>query len=224
MEFGRTEGAHEAAGRLRDALAKKTGEEVGPVLQMGNLTEAEIVDVDPTATKEEVIAALRDAAVRSDKLTAGTIAAAEITGLWPTKAGIQVATVKISRMMLQELSKIRIGWTVARIRERAPAPTRCFRCHGFGHTKFTCTGPDLSAACRRCGGSGHHESTCEAEGGRCVACERHGLRAPAHHTGSSSCPAWREALKRVRSGLTPQGRDNNDGRPKDTNGRPNAEV
>lgn len=224
VEFGKTDGAHEAAGRLRDALAKKTGEEVGPVLQMGNLMEAEIVDVDPTATKEEVIAALRDAAARSDKLTAGTVATAEITGLWPTKAGTQVATVKIPRMMLQELSKIRIGWTVARIRERAPAPTRCFRCHGFGHTKFACMGPDLSAACRKCGGNGHRESTCEAEGDRCVACERHGLRAPSHRTGSSGCPAWREALKRMRSGFTPQGRIDNDGRMKGTSGRPNAEA
>lgn len=224
VEFAKTDGAHEAAGRLREALARKTGEDVGPVLQMGNLIEAEIIDVDPTATKEEVIAALRDAATLTGNLPTGTIASAEITGLWPTKAGMQVATVKIPRAILQEVSRVRIGWTVARMRERAPAPTRCFRCHGFGHTRFACTGPDLSAACRRCGGSGHQENTCEAEGDRCVACERHGLHAPAHRTGSSSCPAWREALKRVRSGLNPRGRASSGSRAKNTNGQANAET
>lgn len=203
VEFEKSEGAQEAAAKLKDVLVQRTGDAVGHVVRMGNLIEAEIVDVDPTATKEDVMAALRAAAANNDKLL-GLIATAEITGLWPTKAGTQVASVKLPRAVLDNMSRIKIGWTIARIRERAPAPTRCFRCHGFGHTKHACKGPDLSEACRRCGGSGHLESACTAEGSRCVACERHGLRAPPHRTGSSGCLARREALNQLRNGLTNQ--------------------
>lgn len=212
VEFEKSEGAHEAASKLKEALTQKSGETVGHVQQMGNLVEAEIVDVDPTATKEDVMAALLEAVANNDRLSPGVITTAGVTGLWPTRAGTQVASVKLPRVVLDNLNKIKVGWTIARIRERAPAPTRCFRCHGFGHTKYACTGPDLTEACRKCGGNGHLENSCTAEGGGCVACERHGFHAPAHRTGSAGCPAWREAMKELRSETA--SREQANGRPR----------
>lgn len=159
---------------------------------MGGFVEAEIVDIDPTATMAEVMEALREAAAQKTPELAETITG---TGLWPIKAGTQVATAKKARRTLAMLEKVKIGWTLARVRERAPGPTRCYQCHGFGHTKGACKEPDLSAAYKKCGGSGHLEGACTAEGGRCVACERHGFHVPGHRTGSPNCPAWREAMK-----------------------------
>lgn len=103
------------------------------------------------------------------------------------------------------MNKIKIGWTLARLRERAPAPTRCYKCHGFGHTRSACKGPDLSSACRKCGEGGHMENSCTADGSRCVACERQGHVTPAHRTGTASCMAWRSAMTQLRTGIRDRG-------------------
>lgn len=111
---------------------------------------------------------------------------------------MQVATVKIPKTLLERLDKLTIGWTIAKIRPRAPEPSRCYKCHGFGLTRFTCKGPDLTSACRRCGESGHFEANCKAGEGKCVACERKGFRSTEHRTGSAKCLAHRHAQAELR--------------------------
>ncbi|XP_046603616.1 uncharacterized protein LOC124297064 [Neodiprion virginianus] len=49
---------------------------------------------------------------------------------------------------LVALGKIKIGWTVCRIRERV-AVDRCHRCQGYGYHATQCLGPDNSNACRK---------------------------------------------------------------------------
>lgn len=154
-------------------LATKAADTIGTVVQLGSLVEAEIVDIDPTATMAEVLEAIREAASQKTPELAKTIT---VTGLWPIKVGTQVA--KMARRILMLIEKVKIDWTLARVRERALAPIRCYQCHGFGHTKNACKGPDLPSACRKCGEGGHLEGSCTAEGRRCVACERLGYDAP----------------------------------------------
>lgn len=116
-----------------------------------------------------------------DPSSAADAESVTITGLWSIKAGTQIATASMTATVLNTLTKtsrIVIGWTMARIRKRAPTSTRFYRCHGFGHTKYTCKGPE----CRRCGTSGQLELQCTAGNERCVACEREGYRATEHRT------------------------------------------
>lgn len=200
VEFDRTAAAHEAAGKMRAALTQKAAETVEAVSQLGNVVVAEIVDIDPTATEEDVVAAIRSAADECSTEATDELAATAVTGLWHVKSGTQVATVNIPKTLLGKLDRLHVGWTVARIRPRAPEPLKCFRCHGYGHTKFACRGPDLELACRSCGESGHREVDCNAKGDRCVACERGGFQFTKHKTGSAGCAARRQAQVELRTG------------------------
>lgn len=211
IELSKSATSHAAAGRLSSAIAREAGERVGAVMQLGTLAEVEILDLDPTVSREEVLNALK-AAVPSNM----SDAEAErdlifITGLWPIQSGTQIATAKMSRQLLNAMDRVKIGWTSARVRERAPSAIRCHKCHGFGHSSTSCTGPDLTGTCRRCGAAGHQEKDCTATDKICVACERSGIEVAAHRTGSARCAARRAAEKslhgtmmRTVSGTTPR--------------------
>lgn len=106
VEFDGAATAHAAAGRLKEVLVTKTGDVVGLVVQLGNLVEAEVVDIDPTATEADVLEAIRAAASQKTPELVETIT---LTELWPIKAGIQVATAKMDRRTLVLVDKIKIG-------------------------------------------------------------------------------------------------------------------
>lgn len=200
FEFARTAKAHAAASKLSEEISKKLGESVGVASQLGRLAEAEVVDLDPTVTKEEVLEALRKAVPESMADAESEAALIAVTGLWSTRAGTQIATASMSRALLLRLDKLAIGWTVAKVRPRAPQPTRCYKCHGFGHDARSCTGPDLTGVCRKCGENGHREAQCATGHGRCVACEREGHMVTDHRTGSAGCLARRKAQTMLRDG------------------------
>lgn len=161
------------------------------VVQLGTACEVEVVDLDPGAEIEDVRAAIENAMeTLPGGNTEGTKAQIVVTGLWQIRSGMKMATVKIPRAAAS-LTALKIGWTVAKVRPRRPEVLRCFRCHGFGHQSYKCSGPDLCGKCRKCGGEGHQEKNCEEPSG-CVACDRLGFPYQPHKTGSTSCLARRE--------------------------------
>ncbi|VVC35626.1 Zinc finger, CCHC-type [Cinara cedri] len=87
-----------------------------------------------------------------DPIVASNKADVTVTRIWTLKSGQQVATV------------------------RAPEPTRCYRCYGYGHATKDCNDPDLHESCRRCGIAGHKETGCTDGGGKYVACDRTDLK------------------------------------------------
>lgn len=188
---GGPKAASEAAA-LRRAVLEKAGGLENKVTQLGTAIEVEIIDLDPCAQKEDIQAALEtametygtdDAKVLKDQVA--------ITGLWQVRSGTQIATATLPRAAAQ-LTTLRVGWTVAKVRPRRPEPLRCYRCHGFGHSTAECAGPDLTGKCRKCGGDGHLEKSC-ADAGKCVACDRLGQQYLPHRTGSGGCLARRRS-------------------------------
>lgn len=143
--------AASGAATLSRAVRDSAGDLAGRVVQLGTMLEVEIVDLDPCAQRDDVMAALEAAVELHIPSNAEALKTqVEFTGLWQLKSGSK-ATAKIHQTAAK-ISSIRVGWTSAKVRPRKPEPQRCFRCHGFGHT---CTGLDLPGKCRRCGGSGH---------------------------------------------------------------------
>lgn len=133
--------------------------------QLGGRAEVEILDLDPAVDEKDVRAAMQGAILNrsEDPLAASSVALVEITGLWPTKAGYQIAKAKMSAAAMAKLidaGKVAIAWTLERVRRRTPALLRCHRCHGFGHSTFKCAGPDLTGKCWKCGNAGHLEKGC----------------------------------------------------------------
>lgn len=175
---------------LSRAVRDKAGDLAGWVVQLGTSLEVEIVDLDPGAEREDVLAALETAMDSlGDESPESLKAQITITGLWRVKSSTKIATAKIPRAAAK-LSSLKFGWTVTKVRPRRPEPLRCFRCHGFGHPSSKCEGPDLTGRCRKCGGAGHHEKDC-AEDEKCIACDRFGKKYLPHKTGSGGCLARR---------------------------------
>ncbi|XP_060868654.1 uncharacterized protein LOC132943648 [Metopolophium dirhodum] len=152
----------------------------------------EVIDVESTSTAEAVLEAVKSAILAASKVdTAIETATSQIsvTSIWRLKNGQQVATVSEPRVAKPtEVTRVRVGWTSCRFRLRRPDATRCYKCHGFGHSQSTCTGPDLRDSCRKCGEKSHNEKDCTRDS-KCVACDRAGLNSGPHRPGSAACGA-----------------------------------
>lgn len=197
VELAKGAGSVVAAQKLSSAIATRLGDAVGGVSQLSQFTVVEIVDLDAVTTEGEVLSALRAAIPGSEDDQAAICErqAVQITGLWSTRSGQQIATARMTRASATTVTRVPIGWTMCRVRPRRPEPEKCFRCHGFGHRSDNCSGPDLSLNCRRCGEPGHELKVCLADKDRCVACERAGIERFEHKPGSGMCKARKEALK-----------------------------
>lgn len=205
VELDKGAGSAVAAQKLSSAIATRLGDAVGGVSQLSQYAVVEIVDLDAVATKDEVLSALRAAIPGSDDDQAAICErqAMQITGLWPTRSGQQIATARMTRAAASSISRVPIGWTMCRVRPRRSEPEKCFRCHGFGHQSGNCSGPDLSSNCKRCGEPGHELKQCLADKDLCVACERAGFERYEHKPGSGMCKARKEAIKKP-TGHNPQ--------------------
>jgi len=67
-------------------------------------------------------------------------------------------------------------------------PTRCFRCHEYGHTQLRCPNPPV---CGQCAATGHQADTCTSIVTRCAAC-----RGP-HRATDPGCTKFRKERKRL---------------------------
>ena len=76
-----------------------------------------------------------------------------------------MAIVTIRRMNALDIiksGKARIGWVVARVREKISVP-RCFRCTAFGHLSHNCdNGNNAKKPCFLCGATDHLAATCSS--------------------------------------------------------------
>lgn len=186
-----------AAKKLVSAMSDSLGSSVGKVQQLGIQVEVEVLDIDASATGQEVLEALRNAipgqedpAARVDR---EAISDVRIRG---TRSGQQIATAKMPRHVasaITAIARIPIGWTMCRVRSRTVPPTRCFRCHRFGHNTRDYKAEDRTGACWKCGVIGHTMRDCAEGDDRCVACESAGLPRVPHNQGSGACAARRTA-------------------------------
>lgn len=166
--------------------------------------DMEVIDLESTSTVEAVLAAVKSAFEVSNKGDASIQAATNeitITTMWSLKNWQQVAKLSVPRKAKPMDARARVGWTSCRLRIRRHEATRRFKCHGFGHTQGSCSGPDLKDSCRRFGSKEHKEKDC-TEPSKCAAWNRAGLKSGQHRPGTAACKAryvaesWRSKNRR----------------------------
>lgn len=174
---------------FKDSIREKLGDKA----EVRSLTQriiVEIRDVDEITSTEDVIAAIK-AQLDIDELPDKAVRLRNAYG------GTQIATISLpgeAAKSLIGLDKIKIGWTVCRIRERKVLK-KCFRCLEFGHFAAKCSSQeDRSKLCRKCGEANHIAKDCEAEP-LCMFCKTDRQKDAKHMAGSSRCPMFKRALK-----------------------------
>ncbi|KAI8115399.1 hypothetical protein CVS40_12361 [Lucilia cuprina] len=126
--------AHQSTSEFSQTVKEVIGTDAA-VRVMVNEVFLEIKDIDEITTKEEVHEALVNLSedFKEVRLTV-------VKSMRKAYGGTQIATIGINAILankLIELSKIRIGWVICRIREKV-APRRCFKCLEFGHPAAKC--------------------------------------------------------------------------------------
>lgn len=101
-----------------------------------------------------------------------------------TRQALVETSEKIALQVLKK-GKIKIGWLMCRVREKARL-LQCFRCLEGGHTIATCRGKDRRNLCKRCCCEGHKSGTCDKDP-LCIACKEAGLPNTSHYIGSVHC-------------------------------------
>ncbi|XP_061504300.1 mushroom body large-type Kenyon cell-specific protein 1-like [Anopheles gambiae] len=151
------------------------------VTEMGELI---VVDIDPLAAEEDVIAAL------DEKI--GASAGVVSTSIWELPDGAKRARIRLPAKSARQLegAKLFLCDCVSKVRAAPPTPPerqRCFRCLEMGHIASNCrSAADRQNLCIRCGLDGHKARTCQNEA-KCALC------GGAHHIGHSECA--RSALR-----------------------------
>lgn len=105
---------------------------------------------------------------------------------------------------LLALKTVTVGWSRCPVAERLVRASQCWKCHGYGHSRTSCQGQDVSSHCRRCGEKGHLSDGCQADP-VCLPCGRIGMGTN-HFAGSGQCSAFRLAMNAGRRGERQQGR------------------
>ena len=100
----------------------------------------------------------------------------------------------IEARKLLEAEKIKVGWVVCRIRERASL-RKCFRCFEYGHMARACENTeDRRELCLRCGEKGHYIKECKKEP-CCIACRKVGREYIKHQMSSRRCSLFQAVRK-----------------------------
>lgn len=182
---------------LQQALTNVLGDDA-KVVSKGPQEDLEIRDLDEEATRAEILDALRKAADEENDLDEGVIKSLR-KGFRGTQTASITLPMAVSRKILSQGSKIRIGFVNCRLVE-VVKPLKCFKCWHYGHLATNCKSKtDRSSQCIKCGKSGHKIADCK-ETARCALCTEADPTADcAHVAGSSKCPAYQQALQRIRT-------------------------
>lgn len=175
--------------RVRNKLLDMGPEIIKNVVTLGRLDRILILDLDPSATVDEILGSLRAAVPKKQR---GII---RVAGHWQTTSGHGKAVASVPRGSFARIVRIKVGFFLSRVQVGPPPPSRCYKCQDFGHFRKTCKGPDLSGKCRRCAGA-HATNKCDEGREKCVACDRRGIPPVAHNPGSTQCGARRVAEER----------------------------
>lgn len=178
---------------VEDAVGKALGNRAA-VKSLADTAEVAIRDLDELATTEEV-----QKAVESVLDQPGV--SVSVRSLRKTVHGMQIAFLSLpvaSARKLDELAKIKIGWSVCRIQMQM-RPKRCFKCFDFGHIAVNCkSNADHTGKCFNCGLPGHNAKGC-TKAPSCLLCARElgpgSSQRADHAAGSFKCPFYKEALK-----------------------------
>jgi len=98
VELAKGAGCVLAAQKLPSAIATILGYQVKGVSQLSQYAVVEIVDLDAVATENEILSALQAAipGAKDDQSAIAEQQAIQITGLWHTSSGQEIATAKMS--------------------------------------------------------------------------------------------------------------------------------
>jgi len=170
-----------------DKLKEKIAEVLGDTARVSRPKirgEIRLIGFDDSVVSDEIADVIAmTGGCRSDEVKVGLIRPMA-NGLYTAWVGCPIgAAIKASAS-----SKIKIGWTVAKIELLKSRPIQCYRCWGKGHLRAQCRADiDLSKTCYRCGTEGHPAAECKNEVA-CALCKLQG-RSSEHRVGSTLCGA-----------------------------------
>ncbi|XP_020295450.1 uncharacterized protein LOC109860628 [Pseudomyrmex gracilis] len=141
--------ADELAARMRTVLEKhKEDVRIGRPMQMAELR---LFGIEDSVDESEVQTAVA--------LATGCDRAAVQVGLFRLTRSLDTAWVKcplVAANALVRKGRLRLRWSMARVKLLKARGLQCFRCLQFGHTRLKCTAlADRSKQCYNCGEEGH---------------------------------------------------------------------
>ncbi|XP_046978118.1 uncharacterized protein LOC124543840 [Vanessa cardui] len=179
-------GTNEAE-KAADALAEKLRELFSPdevqIHRPTKCAELRVLDLDDSATVEEVVASVAEAGGCTTGAIKPGILARHSSGTGSLWVSCPVAAAK----KIVAVGRVRVGWVSARVLLLESRPLRCYRCLEGGHMGAKCDrGVDRSRLCYRCGQPDHRARECTAADANCVICSAAGKPA-AHAVGAKEC-------------------------------------
>ncbi|KAI5694584.1 hypothetical protein M8J76_012396 [Diaphorina citri] len=159
------------------------------VTAIGGKKTIEILDLDPTITKEEIIEEISKISTTEEQ------AECTVDNLRSTRSGWQIANITVTKSLAEKLLNIgviKIGWISCRIKQKINID-RCINCLQVGHMARQCKMPrSLDIKCLKCAGDGHIAKNCDNER-FCVKCNVNG-----HRNDSYACPHYRALVNSLR--------------------------
>jgi len=113
-----------------------------------------------------------------------------------TRSGLSSVWVRCPQaaLAIAKKTKIKIGWTIAKVELLKSRPLQCFKCWKLGHVKYVCkSDKDFSKWCYKCGQSRHVANGCKNKP-TCPVCASLG-REDGHRVGSIKCERAKGPLK-----------------------------
>ncbi|XP_059054938.1 uncharacterized protein LOC131848981 [Achroia grisella] len=164
-------GPVEESGGKADALAAKLSEilpaDVVAVTRPVKSAEFRVLDLDDATGTADVVAAV----VREGDCAEASVKTGEIRRSPSGSGSVWVRAPIGAVKRLVDAGKLKVGWTMARVRSLDPRPMRCYRCLLTGHVGQRCTAKEnRGGACFRCGQDGHKAATCTAPSPHCPYC------------------------------------------------------
>ena len=178
-----------ATSLIKDAVAAAMGTDA-TVMQLSDQVTPSVIDIDANTSSKEIQDALATAANSTKELV-------KVKSVREAYSGTQVAVVTMGRaaaIPLLKTGKVKIGWVLARVRERDSIP-RCLNCGGFGHLARQCRQVRKDKhSCFLCGADDHLAARCKNVA-MCSQCKE--IDAPTdHRSGSAKCTALKRAQEK----------------------------